>query len=259
MQSYHSALRGVLEHGTQKMDRTGVGTTSVFGASITHNLNGGFPLLTTKAVHFKSVLHELLWFISGSTNIVDLNVHGVTIWDEWADEKGDLGPIYGKQWRNWGGRDQLGYVIEQLKVNPDSRRHIVSSWNVAEIEDMALPPCHLLYQFYHKDGQLDCMVYQRSADLFLGVPFNLASYALLTHMVAQVVGLEPGVVTLVFGDLHIYDNHVEQVMLQLSREPRALPTLAMNPDVKDIDAFVYSDFALVGYNPHPKIAAPIAV
>jgi len=264
MRQYHELLRLVLEQGKFKADRTGTGTYSVFGAQARFPLAEGFPLLTTKKVHLKSILHELLWFLSGSTNIQYLRDNGVTIWDEWADAKGDLGRVYGAQWRDWrtaDGRsiDQITQVIGQIKSKPDSRRHIVTAWNPGEVEGMALPPCHALFQFYVADGELSCQLYQRSADLFLGVPFNMASYALLTLMVAQVCGLKAGTFVHTFGDLHLYKNHLEQARLQLSRDLRPLPTMTINPLVKDILGFRYSDFTLSGYDPHPSIKAPIAV
>lgn len=264
MKQYLDLLRHIREHGTMKSDRTGTGTQSIFGHQMRFDLSKGFPLLTTKKVHLKSIIYELLWFIAGDTNIKYLKDHGVSIWDEWADENGDLGPVYGHQWRSWpthDGRtiDQLSNVINQIKNSPDSRRMIVSAWNVAEVEKMALPPCHSLFQFYVADGKLSCQLYQRSADVFLGVPFNIASYALLTMMIAQVCGLEPGEFVHTTGDTHIYTNHFEQVELQLSREPRALPTMKINPEVKDIFDFKYEDFELVGYDPHPRISAPVAV
>jgi thymidylate synthase len=264
MRIYHDLLRHVLEHGTRKSDRTGTGTISVFGHQMRFDLAAGFPLLTTKKVHLKSVIHELLWFLQGDTNIKYLKDNGVTIWDEWADENGDLGPIYGYQWRSWpaaDGRhiDQISEVVDTLKRNPDSRRIIVSAWNVGELPNMKLPPCHAFFQFYVADGKLSCQLYQRSADIFLGVPFNIASYALLTMMMAQATGLEPGDFVHTLGDAHIYLNHLDQVNLQLSREPRALPTMRLNPEVRDIFAFKYEDFMLEGYDPHPGIKAPVAV
>lgn len=264
MKQYLDLLRYVRDHGTLKGDRTGTGTKSVFGYQMRVNLAEGFPLLTTKKVHLRSIIYELLWFISGDTNIKYLHDHGVSIWDEWADENGDLGPVYGHQWRAWPapyGRtiDQLSALVDSLKNNPDSRRHIISAWNVAEVDKMALPPCHTLFQFYVADGKLSCQLYQRSADLFLGVPFNIASYALLTMMLAQVCGYEPGDFVHTFGDAHIYTNHFEQVDLQLSREPRKLPVMKINPDVKDIFSFRYEDFTLEGYDPYPAIKAPVAV
>ncbi|MFN9596020.1 MAG: thymidylate synthase [Bacteroidota bacterium] len=264
MKQYHDLMRHVLETGVDKKDRTGTGTRSVFGYQMRFNLAEGFPLLTTKKVHMKSIIHELLWFLKGDTNIKYLTDNGVTIWNEWADAEGNLGPVYGYQWRSWptpdGGQvDQITNLIHQIKNNPDSRRLIVSAWNVGVIDKMALPPCHLLFQFYVADGKLSCQLYQRSADLFLGVPFNIASYALLTMMVAQVCGLQLGDFVHTFGDVHIYNNHFEQVNLQLSREPRALPTMHINPEVKDIFGFKYEDFCLDNYDPHPAIKAAVAV
>jgi thymidylate synthase len=264
MQQYHSLLKHILETGTQKTDRTGTGTTSVFGYQMRFNLNDGFPMVTTKKVHLKSIIHELLWFINGDTNIKYLTDNGVKIWDEWADENGDLGPVYGKQWRSWttpDGKviDQLKEVIETLKKSPDSRRIIVSAWNVGELSEMALMPCHALFQFYVADNKLSCQLYQRSADVFLGVPFNIASYALLTMMIAQVCDLEVGDFVWAGGDTHIYSNHYEQVNTQLAREPKALPTMKINPDVKDIFSFKYEDFELLNYEPYPGIKAPVAV
>ncbi|MFN5222586.1 MAG: thymidylate synthase [Bacteroidota bacterium] len=264
MKQYHDLMRHVLETGVDKKDRTGTGTRSVFGYQMRFNLADGFPLLTTKKVHMKSIIHELLWFLKGDTNIKYLTDNGVTIWNEWADAEGNLGPVYGYQWRSWptpdGGQvDQITNLIHQIKNNPDSRRLIVSAWNVGVIDKMALPPCHLLFQFYVADGKLSCQLYQRSADLFLGVPFNIASYALLTMMVAQVCGLQLGDFVHTFGDVHIYNNHFEQVNLQLSREPRALPTMHINPEVKDIFGFKYEDFCLDNYDPHPAIKAAVAV
>ena len=264
MKQYLDLLRHIRANGVMKSDRTGVGTQSVFGYQMRFNLQDGFPLLTTKKVFTKGIIHELLWFISGNTNIgyvLDNNVH---IWDEWADENGDLGPVYGHQWRSWptpdGGHiDQLAGVVESLKHNPDSRRHIISAWNVAEVDKMALPPCHSLFQFYVAEGRLSCQLYQRSADVFLGVPFNIASYALLTMMMAQVCGYVPGDFVHTFGDVHIYRNHFEQVATQLEREPRPLPTMKINPDVKSIFDFKYEDFTLCGYDPWPAIKAPVAV
>lgn len=253
-----------METGTLKADRTGTGTKSVFGYQMRFNLEEGFPLLTTKKVHLKSIIHELLWFIAGDTNIKYLKDNGVSIWDEWADENGELGPVYGRQWRAWKTADgetvdQLSALIEGIKKNPDSRRHIISAWNPGEVDKMALPPCHAMFQFYVANGRLSCQLYQRSADVFLGVPFNIASYALLTIMVAQVCGLRPGDFIHSFGDAHIYTNHFEQVNLQLSREPRPLPKMKINPNVTSIFGFKYEDFELEGYNPHPGIKAPIAV
>lgn len=253
-----------MNEGIRREDRTGTGTISVFGAQIRVPLGDGFPLLTTKKVHLKSIIHELLWFLKGDTNIRYLRENGVTIWDEWADPEGNLGPVYGAQWRSWKGsdgvlHDQIAEVIDSIRNNPSSRRHIVSAWNVSEIDRMALPPCHVLFQFYVAEGRLSCQLYQRSADLFLGVPFNIASYALLTLMIAQVCNLKPGDFVHTFGDLHLYLNHLEQVKTQLAREPRTLPRMKINPDIRSIDAFQYEDFSLEGYDPHPRIAAPIAV
>jgi len=264
MRQYHELLRLVLEHGKPRTDRTGVGTISVFGAQARFDLRETFPLLTTKKLHLKSIIHELLWFLRGESNVRYLNERGVTIWDEWADEKGDLGRVYGAQWRDWRGPnderiDQIDRVIEQIKTNPDSRRLIVSAWNPAEIETMALPPCHALFQFHVQDGALSCQLYQRSADLFLGVPFNIASYALLTRMVAQVSCLTSDEFIHTFGDLHLYQNHLEQAREQLARRPRPLPRMELNPAVKNIHDFRFEDFTLVGYDPHPAIKAPIAV
>jgi len=267
VRQYHDLLRLVLEKGQPRTDRTGTGTLSVFGAQTRFHLrtNGpGFPLLTTKKLHIKSIVYELLWFLRGDTNVRYLNEHGVTIWAEWADETGDLGRVYGAQWRDWRGEngvrvDQIDNLIAQIKSNPQSRRLIVSAWNPAEIDKMALPPCHLLFQFYVQDGELSCQLYQRSADLFLGVPFNIASYSLFTMMVAQVVGLMPGDFVHTFGDLHLYKNHLEQAREQLSRDRRSLPRMKLNPAVKNIHDFKFEDFELVGYDPHPSIKAPIAV
>ena len=264
VRQYLDLLSHVLENGTLKGDRTGTGTLSVFGHQMRFDLAQGFPATTTKKLQMKSVIAELIWFLRGDTNVGWLHEHGVTIWDEWADEHGDLGPVYGHQWRSWptpDGRsvDQIAAVVESIRANPDSRRHIVSAWNVADIEAMALPPCHTMFQFYVADGRLSCQLYQRSADIFLGVPFNIASYALLTMMVAQVCDLEPGDFVHTLGDAHLYLNHLDQARLQLSREPRALPGLRINPDRKGIDDFAQSDFELVGYDPHPGIKAPIAV
>ena len=264
MRQYLELMRHVAERGHRKDDRTGTGTLSVFGWQMRFDLAEGFPLLTTKKLHTRSIIHELLWFLRGDTNIRYLKDNGVSIWDEWADENGELGPVYGKQWRRWeapDGRsiDQISQLIEALKKNPDSRRHIVSAWNPSEVDRMALPPCHALFQFYVADGKLSCQLYQRSADIFLGVPFNIASYALFTMMVAQVCGYEPGDFVWTGGDCHLYLNHLEQARLQLSREPRALPTLRINPEVKDIFAFRIEDFTLEGYDPHPHISAPVAV
>jgi thymidylate synthase len=264
MKQYHDLLRLVLDHGRFKSDRTGTGTYSVFGAQARFPLQDHFPLLTTKKLHVKSIIYELLWFLQGDTNVKYLNDHGVTIWDEWADEDGDLGRIYGAQWCDWRTPDgrsinQVDQVIAQIKKNPDSRRHIVSAWNAGELDKMNLAPCHALFQFYVTDGELSCQLYQRSADLFLGVPFNIASYALLTLMVAQVCDLKPGEFVHTFGDLHLYSNHLEQAKLQLTREPRPLPRLKLNPTVKNIHDFKFEHFELVGYDPHPGIKAPIAV
>lgn len=264
MKQYHDLLRHVLQTGVKKEDRTGTGTISVFGYQLRCNLSEGFPLLTTKKLHTRSIIHELLWFLKGETNIAYLRENGVSIWDEWADANGNLGPVYGKQWRSWptpegGTIDQISQLIHQIKTNPDSRRLIVSAWNVGEIPSMALPPCHLLFQFYVANGHLSCQLYQRSADLFLGVPFNIASYALLTEMVAQVCGLKAGEFVHTFGDVHIYSNHMEQVELQLSRTPRPLPRLHINPEVKDIFSFNYDDFRIENYDPWPAIKAPVAV
>ena len=264
MQQYLDLMRHVLENGHDKSDRTGTGTRSVFGWQMRFDLSRGFPVATTKKLHLKSIVHELLWFLQGDTNIAYLKENGVRIWDEWADENGDLGPVYGKQWRRWetpDGRviDQISQLVESLKNNPDSRRHIVSAWNPGDVDSMALPPCHCLFQFYVADGKLSCQLYQRSADIFLGVPFNIASYALLTVMLAQVCGYQPGDFVHTFGDAHIYSNHFAQARLQLSRQLRPLPTLWINPEVTDIFAFRFEDFRLDGYDPHPHIAAPVAV
>lgn len=264
MKQYHDLMRHVLENGTKKEDRTGTGTLSVFGYQMRFDLSEGFPMVTTKKLHLRSILHELLWFLKGDTNIAYLKENGVSIWDEWANEQGELGPVYGYQWRSWptaDGRhiDQISQVINTLKKNPDSRRIIVSAWNVGEIEHMALPPCHAFFQFYVADGKLSCQLYQRSADIFLGVPFNIASYALLTMMVAQVCDLQPGDFIHTFGDAHLYLNHLEQTELQLSRDCRPLPTMKINPAVKNIFDFKFEDFELVDYNPHPHIKAPVAV
>jgi thymidylate synthase len=283
MQAYLQLLQDILDNGESKEDRTGTGTLSVFGRQLRFDLAQGFPLVTTKKCHLKSIIYELLWFLKGETNIQYLKDNGVNIWNEWADEKGELGPVYGHQWRHWpiapprsgslvqglqGHRssgsveeiDQIAQVVESIQNNPDSRRHIVSAWNVAEVNKMALPPCHTMFHFYvHKDGRLSCQLYQRSADVFLGVPFNIASYALLTMMVAQVTGLKPGEFVHTFGDVHIYSNHIDQVKEQLSRKPRSLPTMALNPEVKSIFEFAYEDFTLENYDPYPGIKAPIAV
>ncbi len=264
MQAYLELLRHVLDHGVEKPDRTGTGTLSTFGYQMRFDLGDGFPLLTTKKLHVKSIIHELLWFLSGDTNIRYLKQHGVSIWDDWADENGELGPVYGSQWRSWTGRDgrsvdQISNVIEQIRLDPDSRRLIVSAWNVTELPKMKLPPCHALFQFYVADGRLSCQLYQRSADVFLGVPFNIASYALLTCMVAEVTGLQPGEFIHTFGDVHLYRNHLDQAREQLGRQPRPLPTLEINPHVPSIFDFCYSDFRIVNYDPHPHIKAPVAV
>ena len=264
MQPYLDLMRHVLEHGASKSDRTGTGTRSVFGWQMRFDLGAGFPMLTTKKLHLRSIVHELLWFLQGDTNIRYLKENGVRIRDEWADANGDLGPVYGHQWRHWktpDGReiDQIAQLVEGLKKNPDSRRHIVTAWNPADVERMALPPCHALFQLYVADGRLSCQLYQRSADIFLGVPFNIASYALFTMMLAQVCGYRPGDFVHTFGDAHLYSNHFDQVRLQLAREPRPLPTMHINPEVKDIFAFRFEDFTLEGYDPQPHIAAPVAV
>lgn len=264
MKQYHDLLRHVMENGTIKSDRTGTGTKSVFGYQMRFDLHDGFPVVTTKKLHLRSIIHELLWFLKGDSNIKYLKENGVSIWDEWADENGELGPVYGVQWRSWPTAtgetiDQIQKLVDSIKNNPDSRRHIVNAWNVAEVENMALPPCHTMFQFYVADGKLSCQLYQRSADIFLGVPFNIASYALLTMMLAQVCDLEPGDFVHTFGDAHIYSNHFEQVELQLSRDFRPLPEMKINPAVKNIFDFKYEDFELVNYNPHPTIKAPIAV
>ncbi len=266
MQQYLDLVQHIIDHGQPKNDRTGTGTLSVFGYQMRFDLSQhmGFPLLTTKKLHLRSIIHELLWFLRGETNVKYLQDHDVTIWNEWADDDGQLGPVYGSQWRNWptgdGGHvDQISQVVEQIQTNPDSRRLIVSSWNVADVPKMALAPCHMMFQFYVNGGRLSCQLYQRSADVFLGVPFNIASYALLTLMVAQVTGLKPGHFVHTFGDTHLYTNHMEQAQLQLERQPRPLPRMAINPDVRDIFAFEYEDFTLVDYDPYPSIKAPIAV
>jgi len=264
MQQYHQLLQYILENGTVKTDRTGTGTRSCFGYQMRFDLQNGFPMVTTKKLHLKSIVYELLWFLMGDTNVKYLNEHKVSIWDEWADENGNLGPVYGKQWRSWEGVDgtvidQITEVINQIKNSPDSRRMIVSAWNVAELPKMALMPCHSLFQFYVADGKLSCQLYQRSADVFLGVPFNIASYALLTMMVAQVCGLEYGDFVHSFGDVHLYNNHIEQAQLQLSRESFPLPVMKINPDVKDIFSFEFEDFTLENYQHHPPIKAPVAV
>ena len=264
MQQYLDLMRHVRDNGVLKGDRTGTGTRSIFGCQMRFDLGQGFPLLTTKKVHLKSVIYELLWFLRGDSNIAYLQAHGVRIWNEWADEHGDLGPVYGRQWRSWptaDGRtiDQISQVVEQIAANPNSRRLIVSAWNVGDVERMALPPCHCFFQFYVAEGRLSCQLYQRSADIFLGVPFNIASYALLTLMVAQVANLEPGEFVHTFGDAHLYNNHLEQTKLQLGREPRSLPTMRINQQIESVFDFKYEDFELVEYDPHPHIAAPVAV
>jgi thymidylate synthase len=264
MKQYHDLMQHVLQNGTQKHDRTGTGTISVFGYQMRFNLLDGFPMVTTKKVHLRSIIHELIWFLKGETNISYLKENGVSIWDEWADENGELGPVYGSQWRSWrkpdGGHiDQISQVIDQIKKNPDSRRLIVSAWNVAEIEHMALPPCHSFFQFYVADGKLSCQLYQRSADIFLGVPFNIASYALLTMMVAQVCGLQAGDFVHTLGDAHLYNNHLDQTKLQLSRECRPLPVMKLNPEIKNIFDFKFTDFELENYDPHPHIKGAVAI
>jgi thymidylate synthase len=264
VKQYLDLCKHVLENGTKKEDRTGTGTISTFGYQMRFDLQEGFPLLTTKKLHVKSIIHELLWFLKGDTNVAYLQENGVRIWNEWADENGELGPVYGHQWRSWSGAngetiDQITNLIDTIKHNPDSRRMIVSAWNVADVDHMALPPCHCLFQFYVADGKLSCQLYQRSADVFLGVPFNIASYALLTMMVAQACDLEPGEFVHTFGDVHIYQNHVDQVNLQISREPKALPKLVINPEVKDIFGFNFEDFKLEGYDPHPHIKGVVSV
>lgn len=264
MHAYLDLMRYVLENGTIKDDRTGTGTRSVFGYQMRFDLSEGFPAVTTKKLHFRSIIHELLWFLSGDRNIKYLNENGVSIWDEWADENGDLGPVYGVQWRSWPSQsgetiDQIARVIDSIKTKPDSRRHMVSAWNPALVDEMALPPCHTLFQFYVANGRLSCQLYQRSADIFLGVPFNIASYALLTHMVAQVCGLEAGDFVHTFGDAHLYSNHLEQAQLQLEREPFPLPRLKLNDSIQSIDDFTYDDIEIVDYRCHPSIKAPIAV
>ncbi len=264
MKQYHDLIRRVLDEGVEKSDRTGTGTLSVFGHQMRFDLAAGFPLVTTKKLHLKSIVHELLWFLAGDTNIAYLKANGVRIWDEWADENGDLGPVYGHQWRSWPARDggtvdQIANLVDQLRTNPDSRRLMVTAWNPADVEQMALPPCHCLFQFYVAEGRLSCQLYQRSADIFLGVPFNIASYALLTQMLAQVTDLGLGDFVHTLGDAHLYANHLDQARLQITRDPRPLPTMRLNPDVRSIFDFVYDDFALVGYDPHPHIKAEVAV
>ena len=264
MQEYHNLLTRILDEGYAKADRTGTGTLSVFGHQMRFDLSDGFPLVTTKRLHLKSIGHELLWFLKGDTNVAYLREHGVSIWDEWADERGDLGPVYGRQWRSWAapdGRtiDQISWVLDEIRRNPDSRRLIVTAWNPADLDRMALAPCHCLFQFYVADGRLSCQLYQRSADAFLGVPFNIASYALLTHMMAQATGLQPGDFVHSFGDAHLYLNHLEQARLQLTRAPRALPRLRLNPQVRSLFDFRYDDVVIEGYDPHPAIKAPVAV
>ncbi|MHA6204411.1 thymidylate synthase [Dyella soli] len=264
MRAYLDLLQHVLDHGTEKADRTGTGTRSVFGWQVRFDLARGFPLVTTKKLHLKSIIHELIWFLQGDTNIAYLKEHGVSIWDEWADAQGELGPVYGKQWRAWptadgGVVDQIRWVVDEIRRNPDSRRLLVSAWNVGELPKMALMPCHALFQFYVADGKLSCQLYQRSGDIFLGVPFNIASYALLTHMIAQVCGLGVGDFVHTLGDAHLYNNHIEQARLQLSREPRPLPRLQLNPEVRSLFDFRFEDIAIAGYEPHPAIRAPVAV
>jgi thymidylate synthase len=264
MQQYHDLLRRILDEGVRKGDRTGTGTLSVFGHQMRFDLSDGFPLVTTKKLHLKSIVHELLWFLQGDTNVAYLRDHSVSIWDEWADEHGDLGPVYGQQWRSWAcpdGRtiDQISWVVDEIRRNPDSRRLIVTAWNPADLDRMALAPCHCLFQFYVAEGRLSCQLYQRSADAFLGVPFNIASYALLTHMMAQATGLQPGDFVHAFGDAHLYLNHLEQARLQLGREPRPLPKLRLNPTVRSLFDFRYDDIVVEGYDPHPAIKAPVAV
>jgi thymidylate synthase len=264
MRQYHNLMEQILADGAEKRDRTGTGTLSVFGHQMRFDLAEGFPMVTTKKLHLKSIVYELLWFLRGDTNIKYLNEHGVRIWDDWADERGELGPVYGKQWRSWpapggGSIDQIANVVGAIRRNPDSRRLIVTAWNPAEVDKMALPPCHCLFQFYVADGRLSCQLYQRSADVFLGVPFNIASYALLTLMMAQVTGLKPGAFVHTLGDAHLYLNHIEQARLQLSRPPRTLPVMQLNPAVKDLFGFDYEDFVLEGYDPHPHIKAKVAV
>ena len=264
MQAYHDLLRRVLDEGARKSDRTGTGTISVFGHQMRFDLSQGFPLVTTKRLHLKSIVHELLWFLKGDTNIAYLKENGVSIWDEWADAQGDLGPVYGRQWRSWEGadgrtHDQIAWVLDEIRRNPDSRRLVVSAWNVADLDRMKLAPCHCLFQFYVADGKLSCQLYQRSADIFLGVPFNIASYALLTHMMAQATGLQPGDFVHTFGDAHLYLNHLDQTQEQLSRAPKALPRLKLNPEVRSLFDFRYEDVVIEGYDPWPLIRAPVAV
>lgn len=264
MNAYHDLLRRILAEGIRKSDRTGTGAVSVFGHQMRFDLSRGFPLVTTKKLHLKSIVHELLWFLAGDTNVAYLRAHGVSIWDAWADENGELGPVYGRQWRSWakpggGAVDQIRWVVDEIRRNPDSRRLVVSAWNPAELDQMALAPCHCLFQFYVANGRLSCQLYQRSADVFLGVPFNIASYALLTHMVAQVTGYAPGDFVHAFGDVHLYSNHVEQARLQLEREPRPLPRLKLNQEVKSLFDFTYDDVVVEGYDPYPTIRAPVAV
>ncbi len=264
MKQYHDLMRHILDHGIEKSDRTGTGTKSIFGYQMRFDLSEGFPVITTKKLHLRSIIYELLWFLKGESNISYLKENGVSIWDEWADENGDLGPVYGYQWRSWptskGGQiDQIAQVIEQINTKPDSRRHIVSAWNVEHVDQMALPPCHTMFQFYVANGKLSCQLYQRSADVFLGVPFNIASYALLTMMVAQVCGLQAGDFVHTFGDAHLYSNHLDQARIQLGREIRPLPVMKINPNVKSIFEFKYEDFELLNYNPHPHIKATVAV
>lgn len=263
MQQYLQLMQHVLDNGVKKNDRTGTGTLSVFGYQMRFDLSDGFPLVTTKKLHLKSIIHELLWFLKGNTNIQYLKENKVSIWDEWADANGDLGPVYGAQWRSWGSKngpiDQISQLVEQIKKNPDSRRHLVSAWNVGELDQMALPPCHILFQFYVANGKLSCQLYQRSADIFLGVPFNIASYALFTMMIAQACDLQPGDFVHTLGDAHLYSNHLEQARLQLTRDPRPLPEMEINPNIKDIFSFRYDDFTLKNYDPHPHIKAQVAV